>query len=405
MLIRNKYIIEAIALLSYILFAMAWLGGTANMAEIMEAMGVTSLAAGSMLSGAMTTAKIVGAFIAAGVALKFGIKAAFFASAAMVGVGIVTPYSPNYEVLLISRFIMGLGGALMVVYFNPIVLKFFEPKERPTVNGINAVSFNIGATIALWFMADLNALLGGWQNTLIAFGIISLALGFAWLLVDYSDDPKAESKAGSDGETNEETQNYGYKEGLSDSFNWRYALTYAGILAFYLSLLTFSTSAGIEATKYVMGSGILGSLAGMACCQYFPKRLPVLRWSGLCITIAAIGLLFSDSSSVQTISGVAIGFFMFMAVPALVTIPHELPKMTGQRVTVIFSMFWSVSYLFSTIVLWAFGQLVDISGNYQSAFILVTVLSSSFFIGSFFLGEAAPSTEAEDDSLTCAETS
>ncbi len=405
MLIRNKYIIEAIALLSYILFAMAWLGGTANMAEIMEAMQVTSLAAGSMLSGAMTTAKIIGAFIAAGVALKFGIKAAFFASAAMVGLGIVTPYSPNYEILLISRFIMGLGGALMVVYFNPIVLKFFEPKERPTVNGINAVSFNIGATIALWFMADLNTLLGGWQNTLVAFGIISLALGVAWLLVDYSEEPEAKSKANTT-ETSEVTQDYGYKAGLSDSFNWRYALTYAGILAFYLSLLTFSTSAGIEATKYVMGSGILGSLAGMACCQYFPKRLPLLRWPGLCITVAAVGLLFSDSSTVQTISGVAIGFFMFMAVPALVTIPHELPKMTGQRVTVIFSMFWSVSYLFSTIVLWVFGQLVDMNdGDFHSAFILVTVLSSSFFIGSFFLGEAAPSTEAEDDSLSCAETS
>ena len=64
MAIRNKYLVELIAFLSYVLFAMAWVGGTAYMDQIMAAMDVTSLASASFLSGAVTLAKIVGTFLA-----------------------------------------------------------------------------------------------------------------------------------------------------------------------------------------------------------------------------------------------------------------------------------------------------------------------------------------------------
>ena len=73
------------------------------------------------------------------------------------------------------------------------------------------------------------------------------------------------------------------------------------------------------------------------------------------------------------------------------TIPHELPKMTGQKVTVVFSLFYSISYLVATAVLWSFGKLVDMNqGDFSSAFVLITVVSSTFFIGSFFLPETSP---------------
>ena len=51
----------------------------------------------------------------------------------------------------------------MIVYFNPIVMHWFEPEERPVINGLNAVAFNVGTGIILWLMADINGLTGGWQ--------------------------------------------------------------------------------------------------------------------------------------------------------------------------------------------------------------------------------------------------
>jgi MFS family permease len=384
--INNKYLVAMLVFASYTLFAMAWVGGTASMSQIMSAMQVDSLASASFISGAVTLAKIVGTFIAAGLALKLGIKNAFLVSGLLISIGVLTPLSPNYELLLLSRFLMGLGGAFMIVYFNPIVMAWFEPDERPTINGINAVAFNVGTGIILWQMNNFNDITGGWKNTLILFSLMSLALCLAWLLVkDKTNDNDSPSNI-----AEQPAVHYSYADGLKDKFNWIYALTYSGILAFYICLFTFYPKAGISQSALVIGSGIVGTLAGVFYSKKISTRVPVIRWSGLIIILTVMGLSFGQSDVLQTSCAMALGFFIFFPVTALVTIPHELPKMTGQRVTVVFSLFYSISYLIATAVLWSFGKLVDMNhGDFTSAFVLITAVSSTFFIGSFFLPETA----------------
>jgi len=384
--INNKYLVAMLVFASYTLFAMAWVGGTASMSQIMSAMQVDSLASASFISGAVTLAKIVGTFIAAGLALKLGIKNAFLVSGLLISIGVLTPLSPNYELLLLSRFLMGLGGAFMIVYFNPIVMAWFEPDERPTINGINAVAFNVGTGIILWQMNNFNDITGGWKNTLILFSLMSLALSLAWLLVK----DKTNDSARANSQTEPLQVHYSYKDGLKDKFNWIYALTYSGILAFYICLFTFYPKAGISQSALVIGSGIVGTLAGVFYSKKIITRVPVIRWSGLIITLTVMGLSFGQSDVLQTSCAMVLGFFIFFPVTALVTIPHELPKMTGQKVTVVFSLFYSISYLIATAVLWSFGKLVDMNqGDFTWAFILITAVSSTFYIGSFFLPETA----------------
>ena len=386
-MINNKYLVATLVFISYTLFAMAWVGGTASMNQIMSAMNINSLASASFISGAVTLAKIVGTFIAAWLALKLGVKKAFFVSGLLITVGLLTPLSPNYELLLVSRFLMGLGGAFMIVYFNPIVMAWFPPEERPTINGINAVAFNVGTGIILWQMANFNSLTGSWQNTLIIFSFASFGLSLVWLL---TKDKELEQVTNTGDDNALLTVNYSYIDGLKDQFNWVYALSYSGILAFYICLFTFYPKAGISQSALVIGSGIVGTLAGIFYSKTFKQRVPVIRWSGLIVVFTVFGLSFSSSPLLQTACAMALGFFIFFPITALVTIPHELPKMTAQKVTVIFSLFYSISYLVATIVLWAFGKLVDINnGDYSAAFILITILSSTFFIGSFFLPETA----------------
>ena len=382
--INNKYLVAILVFVSYTLFAMAWVGGTASMGQIMASMHIDSLASASFISGAVTLAKIVGTFIAAWLAVKVGVKKAFFISGVLISVGILTPLAPNYELLLVSRFLMGLGGAFMIVYFNPIVMAWFTPEERPTINGINAVAFNVGTGLILWQMSNFNSLTGSWQNTLLLFSLVSVLLSIAWLLVENKETNTTTKQ-------NEETRvSYSYLDGLKDKFNWIYALTYSGILAFYICLFTFYPKAGISQSALVIGSGIIGTLAGIFYSKKFIARVPVIRWSGLVIILTVLGLSFGNSEWLQTACAMALGFFIFFPVTALVTIPHELPNMTGERITVVFSLFYSISYLIATIVLWNFGRLVDINqGDFTSAFILITVVSSTFFIGSFFLPETA----------------
>ena len=384
--ISNKYLIEGIVFVSYILFAMAWVGGTASMGNIMSAMSVNSLADASFISGAVTLAKILGTFIAALLAIKLGLKNALLLSMVLIAVGVLTPLSPNYYLLLLSRFIMGLGGALMIVYFNPVVMRCFTPKERPVVNGLNAVAFNIGTAIILYLMSDINAVTGGWRSSLMAFSLASLLLGVIWMLVKFEHQ---QTDPGQDADPKQQ-DSYNYRHALRDKFNWIYSLTYAGLLSFYVCLFTFYPRAGISQSALVITFGILGTLAGIIYSLKFPRRLPVIRWSGLVMVITIIGLTFSPSITIKTVCAMVLGFVIFFPITALVSLPQELPQMTSEKITIVFSLFWSISYLLTTFVLWLFGKLVDINqGDFSQAFILITLVSSSFFIGSFFLPEPA----------------
>ncbi|MCH1929589.1 MFS transporter [Shewanella sp. A25] len=382
MKITHKYLVEGLVFTSYVLFAMAWVGGTASMNSIMASMHIESFASASLISGAVTLAKIVGTFAAAYLTLKFGVKYAFLVAALLIVTGIMTPYAPNYELLLVSRFLMGLGGAFMIVYFNPIVMHWFAPEERPVINGLNAVAFNIGTAIVLWGMPSINAITGGWQHSLLAFSLASLVLALLWLLV------KFESFQHHNQNSTQEQSLYSYWDGIKDPFNWAYALTYSGLLSFYICLFTFYPQAGISQSKWVIGFGIVGTVAGILYSRKEPMRLPIIRLSGLLIFLTVLGLSFGSAPWLQTLCAIVLGFCIFLPVTALVTIPHELPQMNGQKITVIFSLFWSISYLVSTLVLWLFGKLVDMNqGSYFASFVLITLLSTTVFIGSYFLPE------------------
>ena len=84
----------------------------------------------------------------------------------------------------------------MIVYFNPIVMLWFAPEDRPVVNGLNAVAFNVGTAIILWGMTSINSLTGSWQNSLVLFSGASLILAIVWLLVKFDAPQSANNASG-----------------------------------------------------------------------------------------------------------------------------------------------------------------------------------------------------------------
>jgi hypothetical protein len=182
---------------------------------------------------------------------------------------------------------------------------------------------------------------------------------------------------------------YSVLDGLKDKFTWVFALTYAGLLAFYIVLFTFYPKAGIVQAKQVILFGIVGAVIGMIYSNKFSRRIPILRVSGFIQIIAAFGLSFAgEHQNLATISAAILGFFMFLPMPALVTLAQERVGMTAQKISVTFSLFWSISYLVATIVPTIFAKIVDLNaGNYHQAFIFICLVEGSFFIGSLFLRE------------------
>lgn len=379
---QKKYFIEFILFTSYMLFAMAWVGSAGFMKEIMLMTGMNTLAEASILSTALTFAKIIGTFIAAWTIVKFGIRNAFTVASILMCLSIVTPYATNFNVLLVSRFLMGLGGALVIVYFNPIVYKYFTPSERPVINGLNAIAFNVGTAIMMFGTSSFVEIFGSWQATLTAISILSIIMLVLWLVfgkIDLTTNTAANSTV----------KEYTLWDGLCDKFNWMYALTYSGLLAFYIVLFTFYPKIGITQTKQVILFGIIGAIAGMIYSNKTTRRVSILRISGLIQVLSAFGLSFAgENQSMAFICAAMLGFFMFLPMPALVTYAQERTGMTAQKISVTFSLFWSISYLVATIIPTIFAKLIDMSGgNYTTAFVFICLVEGSFFVGSLFLRE------------------
>jgi MFS transporter, CP family, cyanate transporter len=385
---KNKFLIEALLFVSYVLFAMCWVTGSAFIPNIMKALDIHDLAAGSNITNAVSAAKIVGTFVAAGILARLQVKWSVTLAMALMATSVFTPFVTSYPLLLLIRFLMGLGGALIIVYFAPIVMHWFPEKERPFVNGLNSVAFNVGTAIVVFFLGDLMHLFGTWQSTLVWISMGSLICLVLWLL--FGSDAAAHPARGAVQGTR-----YSMREGLKEGFNWVYALSYAGILSFYVVLFTFYKNAGINQAKFVILAGIAGTIVGIMIARRTVKRLPVIRISGILQIVGIIGLHakvwgFTQSDDVVALFSVVAGFFVFLPMTSFVTLAQEQRGMTPEKISVTFSLFWSISYLIATFVPFIFAHLVDINGgSYTVAFAFITVVSSSFLIGSFFLPESA----------------
>lgn len=387
----NKYIIETILFISYVLFGMCWVGGSLFIPEIMKELQIKDLAAASNITNAVSAAKIVGTFLSAAILAKLLTKKAVTLAIALMAIGIFTPFAPSYEILLLIRFLMGLGGALLVVYFSPIIMQWFTPQERPLVNGINSVAFNVGTGIILFFLADMVAFFGDWKTTLLYISCGSIIMLVLWLIFG-ADDRSNKQTASTPQQLKSK---YEIIDGLKEKFNWIYPLTYAGTLAFYVVLFSFYKNAGIDQAKYLILAGIFGTAAGIFIAKKTTRRLPVLRISGLLQLLCIIGLHskvwgFTQSDGLVIFFALVAGFFVFLPMTSLITLGQEQEGMTPEKASVTFSLFWSISYLVATFVPFIFAHLVDAhQGNYSVAFIFITIIASSFLIGSFFLPESA----------------
>lgn len=386
---NRKYCIEVMLFLTYALFAMSWVAGSMMTKPIMAFYQIESIASATWATNAITVAKILGNLAAASVLVKLGIKKAFILASLLIVAGAIGAFTSEYIFYVISRLIIGFGGALVIVYFNPIVVHYFTAEERPLINGINAAAFNTGNLLALLFTTTLlSAFDNKWQNVIIAISIISLIILVICLFVieDFSLEKKTEN-------TNVITQNYTLKEGMKDAVNWWLPITYSGLLFCYIAIFslfplipTFAVTAS-KLSAIIISAGMLGTLVGIIASKRYSYRLPIIRFSGIIMTLCAAIMIKTSIPILAYTTAFGAGFFMFVPMTALISLAQELPDMTSQRVTVIFSMFWSISYAIATILMVIAGKLADFTGNITIAAYFAVACSATFFIGSFFLPE------------------
>ncbi|MBD8497798.1 MFS transporter [Paenibacillus arenosi] len=392
----RAYLIEMIMFLTYALFAVSWIAGSTLTPQIMESFDIKTFANATLITNAITIAKIVGNLMAAWVLIKLKPKKAIALGSLLISLSALGAFATSYWLFVLTRFMMGIGGALFIVYFGPIVFHYFTAKQRPMINGINSVAYNVGSLIAMVVVTPVILALDSWQNTILVFAGTSFLLFVAWLLLGEDFEIYQNKQQVAD-----IGQRYTFREGLKDKFNYICAFTYSGCLLLYLVILTIfplSQTNAMDAktlTAVMAIAGCVGTVFGIMAVKKFALRLPVIRWSGLAMTVSALLMVTTSSPVFSIIAAFLLGFFTFLPMTTLVTIPQELPGMTPSKVTVMMGFFWSFAYIIETILYYLVGLTIDM-GGFQSGIYLAIGFSLTFFIGSFLLPETGKRRTAVD---------
>lgn len=383
----RAYVIEAILFFTYAFFAVNWIAGSTLTAQIAESFGVNSAASSSFVSNAVTIAKIIGNFAAAGILVKLLPKKSIaLGSGLIVGGSLVAVFANSYVMFLVGRFLMGFGGAIYVVYFSPVVIHYFTPEQRPTVNALNSVAYNFGAVLALLIVGPVISWMQTWQMSMAFFAGISGILFILWLI--FGEDFELNRSS-----TSSEEKNYTMGMVMKEKITWLLPLAYFGVLVLYLTLLQlFPATEGAAISASSLSAltgigGIIGTLIAIWLGKRYSKRKPVIIICGLIMTASAFLMVMTDNSAVAVVAALLVGIFMFLPVTSLVMIPQELPDMTPSRLTKIMGFFWALSYIIETAVFFMFGVLYDQTGSYDSSIMIAIVLSLSFVVVGLFLPE------------------
>ena len=149
-------------------------------------LGFTDEQIGSLYSVYSVAAVVV--LLAGGYVIdRYGTKLSLFAFGVICLVaGIVTALSPDIRVMLVGRFLLGVGSEPLIVAVTTALAKWFKGKELSFAFGLNLTIARLGSVAADNSPTWAGRLYGDWQSPLVLAAVISAlcVVGAAanWLL-------------------------------------------------------------------------------------------------------------------------------------------------------------------------------------------------------------------------------
>src|SRR5437879_2080370 len=186
---RKRWLVLGSVLTSRIIYTINWF----NIAPLLGATGLIALGLSIDLpsQGLLTSSFLLGAGIfqipAGIVSARWGPKNTSQLGMLILSLsGIGEGLSPNFPVLLVSRFLLGLGAALFFAPAIGILTPLFRQEEEGLVLGLYNSCFNIGGAIGLFSWVLVTGMLG--SLGIILFGVSQpLELWFLIPLVGFLD--------------------------------------------------------------------------------------------------------------------------------------------------------------------------------------------------------------------------
>ncbi|ENA5974135.1 MFS transporter [Escherichia albertii] len=378
----KKWIIEFVLYTVYMIFGAVWATTGALMPQIMSDFNV-DVSHAALMSNVILWAKIVGAVCTAVLVSRLGTRNSYSLGCIMIGSSLLIPFIDNFTLLLTIRFLGGLGGAICLVSLVPTVACFFNNKMAATLNSINCTSNIIGTIIALTLANYLSLLFCGWRNLLAVYGLITLILGFIWLIC-FTDEEKTKEYKSS---LNYEQRMSILKEILFSRIVWGMIIQYAGAMIMMVFMFTFLplyyekyANLPVDSKAYLSGTvNQIGILLGALVGPYFKNNGYYYKsWlfiSSIFMAITTFAMLFATNDIIILVCSFLTGAIFATWFAFIFSIPKEEHRNANtQTVTYAMSTFWVCTFVLATINSQLIGWSIDLTGGFTLGFSYVFAL-------------------------------
>ncbi|MCS2157660.1 MFS transporter [Scandinavium sp. H11S7] len=375
----NKWIIEFVLYAVYMIFGAAWATTGAVMPQIMADFTI-DVSHAALMSNVILWAKIIGAVGTSVLTVKLGARKSYLLGCVLTGLSVLIPWTNNFELLLVIRFLGGLGGAICLVSLVPTVARFFNNKTASALNSLNCTSNIVGTIIALTLTASLSQLFGGWRNLLAVYGVITLILGAVWFI--FFTDERVDSK-----QTASSFDMSELKEAVFSRVVWGMVAQYVGAMIMMVFMFTFlplyyDKYAHLPVGSHAHLSGTVnqvGIMLGAIIGPFFKARgYHYKSWlfiSSIVMAITTFIMLFATNDVLILSCSFITGFVFATWFAFIFSIPKESAQnVSTRRVTYMMSTFWVSTFILATINSQLIALSVDITGGFTTGFSWVFAL-------------------------------
>ncbi|MNX31303.1 putative sulfoacetate transporter SauU [compost metagenome] len=388
-----RFVIETLLFLTYAVFGLSWIAITPLVGELQAEFAITSAQLG-MINTLVSAAKVVAPLLTGLLAVRIGLKKTILLGSLCICFAAIAPFTSDFTLFLASRFVFGVGGAIVVTLLGPMVMQWFPKSEMPLINAFNNVAVNTGIAVTLFTTVPLAAAVG-WRNALLVYALLSVSLMLAWAVL--GRDHATMSAAGAESAPS----SVRYADVWKMKETWIIALSFAGPLALYLAFNTWLPKYYMEAFGMSKATasqftglfnlvGIPSAIVAGILTKHFGLRRPFIIGAGVVMGFAAFGMFLSPNPVLITVAAILLGASLFTYVSPLFTTPMELKGMTPQHVSLMMGTVFSFAYLFSSLSPVLVGLMRDATGSFVPAFAIWAVFSWVLALGGLLLPETGP---------------
>jgi ACS family D-galactonate transporter-like MFS transporter len=348
---KNRWLALAIIFVSFLQFTLNWFNIVPTFGSLVSEMHLTlaqlGVAIGMFIAG-YGLAHIPGGMLAE----AFGMRFAMLFGIAVETLGTaISAAAHHYDVLLIGRFICGVGGSVYIGSAIGLTTAWFRDHELATANGlITGVAFTVGAALGLYVWTIIVGALG-WREALVAGALVG-AVTFVALALVFPVPPGARGSA--TGVGGNQLDFAALRRTFGNRNLWILGLSFMGSYGSYFTAAEFLPAYAAEHLQLgreaasslgviLMMSGALGGALGGWLADKVFGVVPTIVGA---LTVEAIALSLVPhlgepglqvAAAVVGISGL-VGFVAWIAMPGLYREDIELadiPTACGLMLTIV----------------------------------------------------------------------